>query len=243
MCELMAVATPEPRPFSTLAGLATSLERYGVAGFGWGVAWLDGEGQVCCVRGLGRFAEEGATDDELGERRSTRFLVHLRRPSRLSTVQMADTQPFVDDGRGAFCHNGFLARAEELRPEFSHELEGRADSEVGWALFRRERGAGAGVPEALRAVDDAFGGSVNLGYLGSDGLLVAYARSATNATWRFALDGAAVAATALHSDDESLFDLVFGAATDARPVEPGTAEVVGAPTVAAVGHSGEGAGR
>jgi hypothetical protein len=233
MCEVLAAAFDRPRPFADLAGDTSRLERLGLGGFGWGVAWCAPGGTVELARGTGRFAEEGAADPALAAVESARFLIHLRRPSRLSTIQLADTQPFVWAGRHAFCHNGFLERAEQLRPEFAGELHGRADSEVGWAFFRRRLAGGATPGEALREVDEAFGGEVNLGYLGADGTLAMYSRHSENRLWTFALAGGRFAATGLHSDDESLFDLVFPAGTERRRIDPGGCLQLAGPLAAA----------
>ncbi|HLH99471.1 MAG TPA: hypothetical protein VKV06_01715 [Acidimicrobiales bacterium] len=246
MCELLAAAFPEPRPFDELAGAAELLERYGLAGYGWGVAWLDdgGTGQpgaagtahpsaagtVRVVRNTGRFVDEALTGGLLGRHLSRRWLVHLRRPSRLLTVSMADTQPFAQDGEYAFCHNGFLERAEQLRPQFADRLEGRADSEVGWAWFQDRLAAGADPEAALRGVDETFGGTVNLAYLGADGRLAVYAGNKTNPMWQFRLGGGELAATALHSDDDAVFDWIFSDATDRRRLDAsGTVGELGGP--------------
>src|SRR2546430_11968109 len=114
MCEVLAVAWPKPEPFGRVLPWALELERLGVAGFGWGVAWLDGDGIVRVHKRAGKLAEDPAGQAAVRDVASERFLVHLRRPSRLSTAQLSDTQPFVrDDGGFAFCHNGFLSGAEE----------------------------------------------------------------------------------------------------------------------------------
>lgn len=223
MCELLVAAFETPRPFRALAPIAAGLEELGVAGFGWGVAWLDEPaGTVRAVKGLGRFREEGR-ETSLPTQESRRFVVHLRRPSQLSTIQMADTQPFLDGDRSAWCHNGYLARAEELRPQFAPRLHGRADSEVGWQFFLDRMAEGSSPLEALRAVDDAFGGKVNLAYLGHDGDLSIFSRNDTNRFWRFSLDGGEMAATDLHSADSSLFDFVVPRATDRELLVPGRA--------------------
>ena len=62
------------------------------------------------------------------------MLVHLRRPSRLSTLDLPDTQPFDDPrGRFAFSHNGDLRdyRGPRERYRAQGRIFGRADSEVG----------------------------------------------------------------------------------------------------------------
>lgn len=227
MCETLAAALPEPVPFAHLADYAADLERFGLGGWGWGVAWLDeDDGRIKVVRDTGRFVDQGRGDERLLRLRSRRFLVHLRRPSRLSTVAMADTQPFVAKGRYAFCHNGFLERAEQLRPRYADKLAGRADSEVGWVFFDEQLAAGVSPETALRQVDEAFGGNVNLGYLGEDGTVAVYSQNKENAIWQFRLGDADVAATALHSADESLFSLVFPSATDRRQIERATGSVI-----------------
>ncbi len=224
MCELLVVAFEAARPFGELAPVAAGLEELGVAGFGWGVAWLDERtGVVRGVKGIGRFRDEGRHETTLSATTSRRFVIHLRRPSRLSTVQMADTQPFVDAASGAWCHNGFLARAEELRPQFARRLHGRADSEVGWQYFCDRMAGGDDALDALRAVDEVFGGKMNLAYLGVDADLCIYSRNSTNRFWRFSLDGAEMAATGLHSEDDSLFELLVPAASDRVLLAPGTA--------------------
>lgn len=220
MCEMLAASFPEARPFAELSSMVAGLEEYGLGGFGWGIAWLEA-GRVRGVRGLGRFRAEGLEEDIL-RIESTRFLVHLRRPSQLSTIQMADTQPFFDGEESAWCHNGFLERAEQLRADFPGKLHGRADSEVGWQYFLARRAEGHDTSQAFREVDETFGGKVNLGFLGSDGELAVYAQNLTNKMWRFVSDGGVFAATALHSDDSSVFDLVIPKASEQELIEQAT---------------------
>lgn len=227
MCELLVAAFELPRPFHQLAPLAVRLEQLGLAGFGWGVAWLDDAGEVCVARGLHRFADEAREVPGLATRTSCRFMVHLRRPSRLSTIQMADTQPFLSGQGSAWCHNGFLERAEELRPTFGGRLQGQADSEVGWQFFLDRLADGLDTHAALRSVDLAFGGRVNLAFLGANGELSVYAGNETNRMWRYTMDGATIVSTSLHSDDLSLFDLVALRADGRERLELGAALRIG----------------
>src|SRR2546430_9494138 len=114
VCEVLAVAWEEPRPFDRVLPWASELERLGVAGFGWGVAWVEDDGTVHGYRRPTSLRDDADGRDRLAGVTSSRFLVHLRRPSRLSTVQMADTQPFLARaGRSASCHNGILHRHAE----------------------------------------------------------------------------------------------------------------------------------
>ncbi len=229
MCEMLAAAFEERRSFEELAPIVAGLEELGLGGFGWGVAWIDeAAASVHGTRGVGRFRDEGYHDESLRAVRSRRFLAHLRRPSQLSTVQMADTQPFFDGDRSAWCHNGYLELWNDFRERFAGRLHGRADSEVGWQFFLERVFEGADVPTALRAVDAAFGGKVNLGYLTADGELTVYSDNESNGMWQFCLNGGKMAATELHSCDSSLFDLLLPAASERERIEQGGAVRLGA---------------
>ena len=72
--------------------------------------------------------------------------------------------------------------------------------------------------QALARTHEQLSGNANLGYLGSDGELVVFNAYPNNRFHRFRVDGALVAATELHSADDSLFQLVFPAATDRRVI-------------------------
>jgi glutamine phosphoribosylpyrophosphate amidotransferase len=227
VCEILAASWPEPTRYERLHDWARGLEVFGLGGFGWGVAWLDQSGKVQLERGLGRYAEEAGDRDRLQQATSRRFLVHLRRPNKLSTVQLADTQPFAHNGDYAFCHNGFLERAEQLRPTYADRLEGQADSEVGWVFLQDRLADGATPAEAMQQLDETFGGKLNLGYLGADGQLAVYARNRGNALWRFRAGGADLVASALHSDDDSVFQLIFPDSSDPELIPMGTAVTLG----------------
>jgi hypothetical protein len=228
VCEILATASDEPRSFTTVHGWAGLLERYGLGGFGWGVAWLDDDSRSVRVeRGLGRYEDEAQDHDELMAAVSRRFLVHLRRPNKLSTVQLADTQPFAHNGDYVLCHNGFFDRAELLRPPYAERLLGAADSEVGWLFFQDRLEAGVKPVDALVEVDESFQGKVNLGYLGADATLALYTRNISNAMWQFEIDGAQLVSTGIHSDDDSVFRLVYPDSSDPRLVPTGTAVTLG----------------
>ena len=239
MCELLAVAWERPEPFGRILPWARGLERVGIGGYGWGVAWLEHEtGSAPAVRGYRHptsLDEDPVGAAALSEVESTRFLVHLRRPNKLSTVQLADSQPFVDaaeeggPGKFAFCHNGLLERHEEIRLQYEHRLKGRADSEVGFVVLSDLLADGAPAEKALPEVHRRFGGKANFGFLSRDGALLVYGGNPSNAFWRFGLDGAEVAATQVHSDDLSLFDLLFDRAERRRQVRDRVSEVGAAP--------------
>ena len=195
------------------------MEYYGSANFGWGVAWLAGD-RIDRYRSIGRLSDEPEAAERLAEVHSTHFLVHVRRPSKLSTIQMADTQPFVDDEQSvAFAHNGRFIAEDEFRPAYADRLAGAADSEVGFVMFQDLVAAGAPMVEALETVHSKLGGRANLAALDTDGQVALYSSYDGNRMWTFRNGDTTVAATELHSSDTSLFDLVFPDATDRRVIE------------------------
>jgi glutamine phosphoribosylpyrophosphate amidotransferase len=225
MCELLAARADEPFELAALWGLAEGLERYGLAGYGWGVAWVRLDGSLDAHRATVAFREDGHRD-EIGRTETTAALVHLRRPSRFSWLGMADTQPFVDGaGRFAFAHNGELARHRRFRAAYREagRIQGKADSEVGmrWLedAWSPERSAG----DHLAALHEALGGSANLAVLEPGGAATLYAGNAENPVFGFRLGELRVLATAVYSLDRSLFRLVAPGAREPRLVARGRA--------------------
>ena len=224
MCEILAVKWPEPRPFSAVAPWARAMEHYGSGRFGWGVAWLDedagGEagGRVRVHIDTGQMAADQAVAGELGTVESTRFVIHFRRPTLLSTIQLADTQPFVTEENDlAFCHNGLFAEREAFRPAYAGRLKGGADSQIGFCMLQDMAGEGVPVCDALAMVYAKLGGNANLATLDTGGDIALFSQHQTNRFWIFRLGEAQIAATELHSPDDSLFTLIFPSA-DRRAV-------------------------
>ena len=240
MCELLLVAWPEPKPFEASLPWVESLERFGLGGYGWGVAWRE-EGEVRTYRHPSSLAQDPVGRQRTAAARSTHFLVHLRRPSNLSQISLADTQPFrTEGGEFAFAHNGRLDGAEQERANFAGLLQGRADSEVGFRLLHRLLQSGWKPDSALLEVHRRLGGTANFGYLPARGPALAYAGSTMNSVWRFEVAEAQLAATALHSGDQAVFDLCFAGARDRRLVPVGSAVAVGEHEVATSGSRGVG---
>jgi hypothetical protein len=224
MCELLAVASARPFSLGRLWPLAMAMERYGIAGFGWGVGWVDEDGE------LGTHISADALRDDpavewVGREVARSALVHLRRPSRLSTVGLPDAQPFLDPaGRFCFSHNGDLAGHWDARMAYQAQgrIAGRADSEVG-QRWLEDRWSDDGVDPCthLAALHAALGGQANLMALGRDGVAHVYAGNTENPVFRFELAGLRVAATALYSIDRSLFRLAAVGARRRRVLRPG----------------------
>jgi predicted glutamine amidotransferase len=225
MCEILAVAWEEPQPLEKALLWAREVERLGIARFGWGAAWVSEDGRLRGYRRPTSLADDPEGSDRVASQSSRRVLIHLRRPSFLSTVQLASTQPFVEPrGRYAFAHNGFFKRHIDYRPRYQDLLEGNADSEVGFQLFDSLLESRS--PEAaLQAVHEELRGTANLAYLSGEGDLHVYGGNRGNPFWKFRFEGATVACTGLHSRDDSLFALLFQEPRNLEVVERETATV------------------
>jgi Glutamine amidotransferase domain len=228
----MARAT---RPFALgdLWSMAEPMERDGLAGYGWGVAWVGPGGRLEAHHSVSAFRNDPAVE-RLGAIRTTATLIHLRRPSRLSTHTLPDTQPFMDPaGRFALGHNGDFRDYRAARASYQAQgrIHGRADSEVG-ARWLEDRwsatGGGADARSAtgrgadlLATLHETMGGQANLALLEPDGTAVMYAGNTENPVFAFRLGGLEVAATGLYSLDRSFFRLAAPHATDRRLVRIG----------------------
>jgi glutamine phosphoribosylpyrophosphate amidotransferase len=224
MCEQFVARAAEPFRVDELWPFAEKLERFGIAGFGWGVAWLDVDGQLQAYRDVRAFRDDPGRE-QIGAIETRSALVYLRRPSKLSTLTIHDTQPFCDPaGRFVFSHNGDFPKIREWRAKYREQgrIHGRADTEVGQRWLEDEWTDGARVSHLLRTLHDTFGGQANLAVLTPDGSPVAYAGNSENPTFAFRLGRIGVASTGIYSLDRSLFRYVAGDATDRRLVRYGT---------------------
>jgi glutamine phosphoribosylpyrophosphate amidotransferase len=224
MCEHFVARAREPFRLDELWPFTERLERYGLSGYGWGASWLTSQSTLESHRDVRAFRDDPAAA-EVGSAETTSLLVHLRRPSKLSTLQLADTQPFVDPaGRFAFSHNGDLRNIRDARRRFQAEgrIRGRADTEVG-ARWLEDAWGSMAPAEALTCMHETFGGQANLSVLTSTGDVVAYAGNTENPIFTFRLGRIGIASTAIYSIDRSLFRFVAPGATQRRVVKPGAA--------------------
>lgn len=219
MCEILAVNSDRPIEMSSLFPIAQKMEYFGIAGLGWGVAWLAGE-RVERYRQLGRLEDDAAGKEQLSSVKSTHFLFHFRRPTRLSTSQLPDTQPFMSEGGSfAFCHNGSFEREAVFRSDYASRLAGKADSEVGFLMLTDELRRGVPADKAMQSIHAKLRGNSNLGFLSSTGDLIVYSAYPANRLWHFRQEGADIAATEVHSQDGAMFEMIFQRATDKKPVD------------------------
>ena len=220
MCEQFVARAAEPFRLDELWEFSERLERFGIAGFGWGVAWIEGDGRLASHRDVRAFRDDPAREG-VGAHETTSALIHLRRPSRLSTIGPPDTQPFDDPaGRYSFSHNGDLLLHRDWRARYRAQgrIRGRADTEVGARWLEDEWRDGESVPHLLGALHDTFGGQANLAVLTAGGAAHHYAGNRENPVFTFRLGRIGIAATAIYSLDRSVFRFVAPGATDRRLV-------------------------
>jgi glutamine phosphoribosylpyrophosphate amidotransferase len=220
MCEHFIARAASPFRLDALWPFAERLERFGIAGFGWGASWLDDAGRLASYRDLRAFRDDPGRDD-VGSIETTSALVHLRRPSRLSTLTLPDTQPFDDPaGRFSFSHNGDLRDYRSLRATYRAQgrIHGRADTEVGARWLEDAWRPDEPAAHLLAALHDRFGGQANLAVLAADGTPHHYAGNDENPVYAFRLGRIGVVSTGIYSLDRSLFRFVAPGATDRRLV-------------------------
>ena len=226
VCEHYVARAAEPFRIDELWPFTEKLEQFGLAGYGWGAAWVTSDGRVADYRNVAAFRADSAGAAQVGAAETTSLLVHLRRPSKLSTLQLADTQPFTDvGGRFSFSHNGDLKEIREPRRRYVAEgrIAGRADTEVGARWLEDQWDGCPSAAEALRALHRAFGGQANLAALSRDGSVVHYAGNTENPVYTFRLGRIGLASTAIYSIDRSLFRIVAPGAVSRRVARLGTA--------------------
>jgi hypothetical protein len=220
MCEQYVAVSAEPFAIGDLWPFTERLERFGVAGFGWGATWLGADGGLHSHREIGSFRED-ATLADLGRVETRALLVHLRRPSKFSTIGIPDTQPFDDPaGRYSFSHNGDLEHHETFRKEYraAGRLKGRADTEVGARWLEDHWTTADDAPATLKQLHDTFGGWANLAVLTRDGRAHHYAGNEENPIFTFDLGPVRIASTGMYSLDRSVFKYVVPEATNRRPI-------------------------
>jgi len=216
VCEQYVAVASEPFRIAELWSFTERLERFGLAGFGWGATWLADDATLHSPSAQRKRTDDAARD-AVGEERTRAMLVHLRRPSKFSTIGFADTQPFDDpDGRYAFSHNGDLADYTALRKAYREagRIRGKADTEVG-ARWLEDAWTGNGsVPATLKRLHATFGGHANLAVLTRDGHAHHYAGNDENPVFVFDLDRIHIASTGMYSLDRSVFKYVVPEATN-----------------------------
>jgi hypothetical protein len=216
MCEQYVAVAQDPFRIGDLWPFTERLEQFGIAGFGWGLTWLGSDGELHSHRDIGSFRED-PRGDALGAEKTSGVLVHLRRPSKFSTIGIPDTQPFDDPaGRYAFSHNGDLEHHRAYRKQYREagRLRGKADTEVGARWLEDHWADAASAPRALADLHAVFGGHANLAILTRGGEVHHYAGNRENPVFRFDIGAIHLACTGMYSLDRSLFTYVAPEATN-----------------------------
>lgn len=236
MCEQYVAVAAAPFSIGELWPITERLERYGLAGFGWGATWLGADGALHSHRDVRAFRDDEARL-RVGEEMTRALLVHLRRPSKFSTIGPADTQPFDDPaGRYAFSHNGDLVHDGAFRSRYrdAGRIHGKADTEVAARWLEDEwpgvEPAPGAVPGALVRLHETFGGHANLAVLTRDGGAHHYAGNDENPVFTFDLrigaggtrETVRLACTGMYSLDRSVFKYVAPGATNRAIVPRGS---------------------
>ena len=209
MCEILVVGADNPVPFTRVESWVLAAERYGIAGWGWGVAHVDGCCELDVRRHVGKLAEDPAGLDALRQIESRRWIFHLRRPLRLPNV-VEDLQPFYSERLNlAYAHNGDFEKADDFREGLPGLLTGKVDSEVGFRMTEKYLLEGLDVPDALGRTLETLGGTANVAIIYEDGRVWIDGRARFNKLWRFRVDDLQCASTSLIFSDESFFDLVY----------------------------------
>jgi len=229
MCEQYVARADTPFRIDELWAFTDRLERNGIASYGWGATWLGADGELHSYRDIGTFVDDAAGREQVGAETTRALLVHLRRPSKLSTIGPADTQPFDDPaGRYSFSHNGDLRHELRFRKKFQDagRLKGRADTEVGARWLEDEWNGGADVPGVLLRLHEAFEGDANLAVLTRDGSGYHYAGNSQNPVFSFDLGGIRLISTGIHSLDRSFFKFVVPEAENRKLIPRGATGLV-----------------
>jgi glutamine phosphoribosylpyrophosphate amidotransferase len=216
MCEHFIARAADAFRLDELWPFTERLERFGIASFGWGATWLGADRSLRSYRDVRAFRDDPGRD-EVGAIETTAALVHLRRPSKLSTLTLPDTQPFDDPaGRFALSHNGDLRDYRALRATYRTQgrIHGRADSEVGARWLEDAWRDDEPVAHLLGALHDRFGGEANLAVLTAGGTPHHYAGNGENPVFAFRLGRIGVVSTGIYSLDRSIFRFVAPGATE-----------------------------
>jgi predicted glutamine amidotransferase len=151
------------------------LDTYGIAGFGWGIAWSDGDAlhRYRSVDGIRRDLTAPQTLQQIAVQKG---YVHSRRPSLMSTIGHLNVQPYLSPtGDWAFAHNGYLARHHDFCSRFFSQLLGSSDSEVGFWYWMERVQTNASVMQSFIETHQALKGNANFMALSRRGELGGYA--------------------------------------------------------------------
>ena len=221
MCEQYVARAAEPFRIDELWPFTEGSSGTGIAGFGWGATWLDADGALRSHRDIGAFRDDPAREARRASETTRALLVHLRRPSKFSTIGMPDTQPFDDPAgatRSATTATSRTTRRFAKAYREAGRIKGKADTEVGARWLEDDWTRPTSVPAILGELHDTFGGHANLAVLTRAGEAHHYAGNDENPVFTFDLGRIRLASTGMYSLDRSVFKYVVPEATNRRLV-------------------------
>lgn len=221
MCELFTVKSDEDIPIEWIFHYAKLLEEYGIAGFGWGIAWKseDENGQIRRYRAI-----EGVRNDILAPQtlkgiEAKEYLVHLRRPSLMKSMAFNNSQPYLNEEQSlAFAHNGYFKNHDQYRSFYANDLKGTSDSEVGYQYYLMKLNEQKDPTISLELTHQTLEGNANLIAFQKDEGTHLYAGNNDNRMYIFNFEGIRCASTSLHSQDDFLFQAIFPTATNKQQI-------------------------
>ncbi|NHC43259.1 hypothetical protein G6549_25620 [Bacillus sp. MM2020_1] len=219
MCELLTVKCDETIPIEWVLHYAKLLEEYGIAGFGWGVAWKSESGEIRRYRAVEGIKKDKLASQTLRGIQAKEYLVHLRKPSLMKSISFHNAQPYLNEEHSlTFTHNGYFTNHHQFRARYTHELEGTSDSEVGYQYFVQKLNEQFDPKTSLELTHRNLGGKANLIVFRRDVETLLYAGNEDNRIYLFNLEGIQCASTALHSQDNFLFQTIFPTASDIQQI-------------------------
>ena len=158
----------------------------------------------------------------VGEEMTRAVLVHLRRPSKFSTIGPGG-HAAVRRSRRAATRSATTATSRTttaLRKAYREagRIKGKADTEVGARWLEDEWTGNGAAPAALQRLHETFGGHANLAVLTREGEAHHYAGNDENPVFAFDLGEVRVVSTGMYSLDRSVFKYVVPEATNRKLV-------------------------
>lgn len=218
MCEMMGIKSEHPMPIESALKYALLLEKYGVAGFGWGIAWRAENGELFRYRNETNLEQDKKGPNRLNGVFSKEYLIHLRRPTQLTKIAEENTQPFIsEDKTKSFAHNGYFTSLDAVPVQ--ENSENASDSLVGFhyltSLLKENK---INRESALLKLHDELKGEANLALLFSDGDLLFYSGNKDNDLYSFQINGCKFISTSLHSKDQFIFQEIFKGAEEIKRI-------------------------
>lgn len=210
MCEIFAVKAEDPVEIEWVMKYARIIEEYGLAGFGWGVAWKSDSGGILRYRSVDGIRKDDLAPQALAGIKAKEFLVHLRKPSRMKSISFTNAQPYLNEDKSfAFAHNGYFSNHDDFRHEWASVLEGTSDSEIGYQYFLAKQKEGLDAKAALSLTHQNLKGKANLAVFRRNEDTLLYAGNDDNRMHVFHVEGIQCAVTSLYSQDDFIFQAIF----------------------------------